>query len=232
MYCIQVKEMLSKEDQIRYFKNLKTETDKEKIKIMEKELFLTYYRFVLKLAKSVDFYYLKIINYEDMCSVGSNGLLKAIRSYDIDKKVSFCTYAAICIKNEIGIALRKNKKTKIECSLQEPVFSNKNGDSVIREDTIRDKKDMLEDYVDEDEIKYQKNLVKKVLTDNKILTDREKKVLVLRFGLGYCEPHRAKDVASALNISQSYATRIEQSAILKIRKEINRVKLEKDNFLE
>jgi RNA polymerase sporulation-specific sigma factor len=149
---------------------------------------------------------------DDLISVGSVGLIKAINSFKADKGSVLATYAARCIENEILMFLRSTKKHRQNVSLYETVALDKDGNEVIRMDTLPEKGETV-DFVVEKKIMYE-SIVEKMLKE---LTDREKNIIVMRFGLSGEKPLTQIEVASRLNICRSYVSRIEKKAINKLR---------------
>lgn len=153
---------------------------------------------------------------DDLISIGTIGLIKAISSFKPDKGVRLATYAAKCIDNEILMSLRANKKRQNEVLLQDPVGKDKDG----REITLIDKLSADgEDVFDEVDIKLQLNALYKSMKS--ILTPREKKIIELRYGIAGGNIYTQQDIAKMLNISRSYVSRIEKKAIHKLFKKLN-----------
>ena len=148
---------------------------------------------------------------DDLISIGSIGLIKAIASYSPEKSTHLATYASRCIENEILMHLRATKRQRGEISLQEPIGTDKEGNEVSLIDILRSGELEISDNV---ETKMQiRELLEKM---ERILGKREQRVLILRFGLGGKEPLTQREVAKILNISRSYVSRIEKSAIEKL----------------
>lgn len=153
---------------------------------------------------------------DDLISIGTIGLIKAISSFKPDKGVRLATYAAKCIDNEILMSLRANKKRQNEVLLQDPVGKDKDG----REITLIDKLSAdCEDVFDEVDVKLQLSALYKSM--KKILTPREKKIIELRYGLAGGNVYTQQDIAKMMNISRSYVSRIEKKAIQKLFKKLN-----------
>lgn len=153
---------------------------------------------------------------DDLISIGTIGLIKAISSFKPDKGVRLATYAAKCIDNEILMSLRANKKRQNEVLLQDPVGKDKDG----REITLIDKLSADgEDVFDEVDIKLQLNALYKSMKS--ILTPREKKIIEMRYGIAGGNIYTQQDIAKMLNISRSYVSRIEKKAIHKLFKKLN-----------
>ena len=149
---------------------------------------------------------------DDLISVGSIGLIKAVNTYDQSKGTALATFAARCIENEILMLLRANKKYKNDVSLSDPVGADKDGNEMTLMELLCDHDDVVFEKVDK-EIEIEKFLrfIKGVLTD------REYTVLCLRFGLKGGASYAQREVASFLKISRSYISRIEKKAIEKLK---------------
>ena len=158
---------------------------------------------------------------DDLISVGTIGLVKAINTYDLEKGVQLATYTARCIENEILMLLRSNKKYKNTVSISEVVGTDKEGNELSLMDLLSVDEESVLSQVE------QKILAEKLLkTVRECLNDREFTVIVLRFGLKGCAPLCQREVAKLLKISRSYISRIEKKSIEKIRKYV------KDNNIE
>ncbi len=150
---------------------------------------------------------------DDLISIGTIGLIKAISTYDSTKGTRLATYAARCIENEILMTIRSTKKTKFEISLQEPIGMDKEGNEINLLDILGTDVDKIIDEVD---LRFQiKKLYRAI---NQVLKDREKVIIELRYGLidGKCKTQR--EIANLLGISRSYVSRIETRALAKLHK--------------
>lgn len=150
---------------------------------------------------------------DDLISIGTIGLIKAISTYDSTKGTRLATYAARCIENEILMTIRSTKKTKLELSLQEPIGMDKEGNEINLLDILGTEVDKIIDEVD---LSFQiKKLYRAI---NQVLKDREKVIIELRYGLidGKCKTQR--EIANLLGISRSYVSRIETRALAKLNK--------------
>lgn len=150
-------------------------------------------------------------NTEDLLSIGTIGLIKSIDSYDPHCKVKFATYAAKCIQNEILMYFRSQKKLAREVSINETIDIDKEGNPLTYMDVIR-----VEDNIAE-EIDRKINSSKALYFINNHLDRRERRIVVLRYGLGNRKALTQREVAERLNISRSYVSRIEKSALSKIK---------------
>ena len=151
------------------------------------------------------------VDLEDLVSIGTIGLIKAINTYSMDKNIKLATYASRCIDNEILMYLRKNKKTNSEISLDESLSYDADGNELHLEDIIGTDSDLVTKNVEE------KNDKKIILEEIDKLNKRDKEIMTLRYGLEGQEEKTQKEVADILGISQSYISRIEKKVIKKIR---------------
>lgn len=148
---------------------------------------------------------------EDLVSIGSIGLIKGINTYKVDKNIKLATYVSRCISNEILMFLRKNKKKRMEISLEETLNFDAEGNTLSLEDVLGTDEDLVaSDY----EKKIDMMFLQQELNN---LTEREKLIMTLRYGLNNTEEYTQKEVASMLGISQSYISRIEKKVIGKIK---------------
>lgn len=157
------------------------------------------------------------VNVEDLISVGTIGLIKAVNTFDPEKKIKLATYASRCIENEILMYLRRNSKIKTEISFYEPLNIDWDGNELLLSDILGTDIDVVYNLI-EDEV--DKQLL--VLAMNK-LNDREKEIVELRFGLNGSIEKTQKEVADMLGISQSYISRLEKRIIKRLKKEINKM---------
>jgi RNA polymerase sporulation-specific sigma factor len=156
------------------------------------------------------------VGVEDLISIGTIGLIKAINSYKTDKNIKLATYASRCIENEILMYLRRNNKTKMEVSIDEPLNVDWDGNELLLSDILGTDEDVI--YKDiEDEV--ERKLLNKAI--NK-LSSRERTIIDLRFGLSAPDGMELtqKEVADMLGISQSYISRLEKKIIKRLKKEI------------
>jgi RNA polymerase sporulation-specific sigma factor len=157
------------------------------------------------------------IGVEDLISIGTIGLIKAINTFNPEKNIKLATYASRCIENEILMFLRKNNTSKSEISIDEPLNVDWDGNELLLSDILGTENDLI--YRDiEDEV--DKQLLDIAM---KKLSYREKRIMELRFGLSTGEEKTQKEVADMLGISQSYISRLEKRIIRRLKKEINRM---------
>jgi len=157
------------------------------------------------------------INIEDLVSIGAIGLIKAVNTFDPDKKIKLATYASRCIENEILMHLRRNNKTRTEISFDEPLNIDWDGNELLLSDVLGTENDTIYRNIEE---QVDRKLLHKALDK---LSDRERVIMELRFGLTDGEEKTQKDVADMLGISQSYISRLEKRIIKRLRKEFNKM---------
>lgn len=149
---------------------------------------------------------------EDLISIGTIGLIKAVGSFDVNKGSRLATYAARCIDNELLMLLRSKKKTSREISLYEPIGTDKEGNEINLLDIIEQEQEEVVDRIElSDNIKKLAELVEK------LLDEREKKIIKMRYGLLTGEEITQREIGQMLGISRSYVSRIEKRALLKLR---------------
>lgn len=158
------------------------------------------------------------VGVEDLISIGTIGLIKAINTFNSEKNIKLATYASRCIENEILMYLRRNSKTKMEVSIDEPLNVDWDGNELLLSDVLGTEEDVI--YRDiENEV--ERKLLKKAIDK---LSEREKRIVELRFGINSetGEEKTQKEVAELLGISQSYISRLEKKIIRRLKKEIVR----------
>ena len=156
------------------------------------------------------------INMEDLISVGTIGLIKAVSSFKGDKNIKMATYASRCIENEILMYLRKTGKEKREVSLEDPLSSDGDGNELSLADVLGTDSDIVSKGVDADD---EKSILKLALAK---LPEREKQIMDMRFGLTQEKEMTQKEVADELDISQSYISRLEKKIMSKLKKEMSK----------
>lgn len=154
---------------------------------------------------------------DDLISIGTIGLIKAINSFRTDKNIKLATYASRCIENEILMYLRRTVKLKSEISFDEPLNTDFEGNELLLSDVLGTDSDTVYGGV---ESSVEKELLKEALRK---LPERERKIMYMRFGLGGGEEMTQKDVADRLGISQSYISRLEKKIIERLKKEISKL---------
>ena len=197
---------LERENQV--INELGTEYDGEaKATLIEHNL-----RLVVYIAKKFDN---TGVGVEDLISIGTIGLIKSINTFKPDKNIKLATYASRCIENEILMYLRRNNKTKLEVSIDEPLNVDWDGNELLLSDILGTDEDVIyRDIENEVERKLLMGAISK-------LSDREKMIISLRFGLGSRdgEEMTQKEVATLLGISQSYISRLEKKIMRQLKKE-------------
>ena len=179
-------------------------------KLIERNL-----RLVVYIAKKFDN---TGIGVEDLISIGTIGLIKAINTFNPAKKIKLATYASRCIENEILMYLRRNNKTKMEVSIDEPLNVDWDGNELLLSDILGTDEDLTQKEIEAE-------------TDRKLLgialgrlSERERRIMELRFGIGKNGVEKTqKEVADMLGISQSYISRLEKRIILRLRRDIDRM---------
>ena len=170
-------------------------------------------------AHIVKKYYSQSKNQDDLTSIGTIGLIKAVDTFNPENGARFATYASKCIQNEILMYFRSKKKTGMEVSLSDTIEIDKDGNPLTYMDVI-----CVDDTIAEElDLKISGECAAGII--RKYLTEREREVIVLRYGLGKHEPMTQRELALKLNISRSYVSRIEKSALEKIRYRMSRHQL-------
>lgn len=200
-------EPLSKEEE-SYYLDLKEKGCVEgKEKLIEHNL-----RLVVFLAKK---YENAGVDLEDLVSIGNIGLIKGINTFNKEKNIKLATYISRCIDNEILMFLRKNKKNKQEVSIEESLSADVDGNELHLEDVIGTEKDMISKNIEERQDK------KVMLEEIKKLKERDRSIIILRYGLLGSDEYTQKEVAEKLGISQSYISRIEKKVIKRLKLLVN-----------
>ena len=156
------------------------------------------------------------VNLEDLVSIGTIGLIKAVGTFRADKKIKLATYASRCIENEILMHIRKIANQKTEVSLDEPINTDWDGNELLLSDILGTDGDTVMRPMEES---VERQLLREALLR---LPQRERDILVLRYGLGGRQEKTQKEVADLLGISQSYISRLEKRIMLRLRREISR----------
>lgn len=190
---------LSKDEELKYLIELKSGNTKARDILIEHNL-----RLVVFLAKK---YESTGYDMEDLVSIGSIGLIKGINTYKIDKNIKLATYASRCIANEILMYIRKNKNRKTEISLEDALNYDQDGNELHLEDVMGTPDDLVVKEFEESE---EKRLLTKEI---ELLDERDKMIMIMRYGLYNTKEYTQKEVADKLNISQSYISRIEKKVI-------------------
>ncbi|MDD4780069.1 MAG: RNA polymerase sporulation sigma factor SigE [Tissierellia bacterium] len=156
------------------------------------------------------------INVEDLISIGTIGLIKAVNTFKVEKNIKLATYASKCIENEILMYLRRVGKSKTEISLDEPLNIDWDGNELLLSDILGTEEDVIfKDMENEVDLNLLKESIKK-------LNNREYTIMKLRFGLNNSKSFTQKEVADMLGISQSYISRLEKKILNRLKKEISK----------
>ena len=159
-------------------------------------------------------YYAAESDQEDLISIGTIGLIKAVNSYRLDKNIKFATYASRCIENEILMYFRAGRKRAQDVSLSELIDTGSEGAALELQDVVAGEEDLLEELSARENARLLRSAVQRVLTD------QEKQVICMRYGLFGCRSSKQWEVAGSLGISRSYVSRIEKRALEKLRQEL------------
>ena len=195
---------LSKKDEEYYLKRFKDGDNEARNKLIEHNL-----RLVAHIIKK---YYGTKCEQDDLVSIGTIGLIKAINTFKPDKKIRLSSYASRCIENEILMHLRAVKKTERDVSLNETIDTDKDGNPL----TLMDIMKVDDNILDELDMKLNSKKLGQYITEE--LNSREKTVIILRYGLNGKKPMTQKEIAKMLDISRSYVSRIETKALKTLRK--------------
>lgn len=154
---------------------------------------------------------------EDLISIGTIGLIKAVNTFDPSKKIKLATYASRCIENEVLMFLRRHSRTRMEVSLDEPLKTDWDGNELLLSDVLGTRPDTVSVNLD-------KEIERDILRDAlERLNPREKRIIMLRFGLGGQRERTQKEVADLLGISQSYISRLEKRILNRLNTELKRI---------
>ena len=195
---------LTKEEEEDLLLNI--DGEKEKSKLIEHNL-----RLVVYIARKFEN---TGINVEDLISIGTIGLIKAINTFNPEKNIKLATYASRCIENEILMYLRKNQTSKVEISIDEPLNVDWDGNELLLSDILGTDSDITYQRIEKE---VDVNLLTEAM---RLLSPREQEILRLRFGLTGNKERTQKEVADILGISQSYISRLEKRIIKRLKKEI------------
>ncbi len=197
---------LNSSDESVAIERLKKGDENAKTLLIERNL-----RLVVYIAKKFEN---TSVGIEDLVSIGSIGLIKAINTFNADKNIKLATYASRCIENEILMYLRKNNSARTEISIDEPLNTDWDGNELLLSDILGTDADIINKNIEEE---VDRQLLLIAMSK---LSKRERNIMELRFGLFGCEEKTQKEVADMLGISQSYISRLEKRIIQRLRKEI------------
>lgn len=200
---------LSKEEENELMEKLGTGDDAVREKLIVHNL-----RLVVYIAKKFEN---SGVGIEDLVSIGTIGLIKAVNTFRTDKNIKLATYASRCIENEILMYLRKTSQLRNEISIDEPLNVDWDGNELLLSDILGSEPDTVNRDI---EFEDEKNLLIKTINS---MGERERTIMSMRFGLGGGKEYTQKEVADILGISQSYISRLEKRIIERLRKEIEKV---------
>lgn len=200
---------LTKEEEERLINTLKTHPSLVRSELIERNLRLVVY--ISKKFENTG------INLEDLISIGTIGLIKAINTFNPDKKIKLATYASRCIENEILMYLRKNNSRKAEISIDEPLNVDWDGNELLLSDILGTDNDIIYHNIESEVDKELLNIALETLSE------RERSIMELRFGMNRQKERTQKEVADLLGISQSYISRLEKKIISHLKKEISKL---------
>ncbi len=190
---------LSREEENKYIEKLQNDDQNAKSKLIKHNL-----RLVAHIAKK---YYSEKTEFDDLISIGTIGLIKAVNTFKPSKNIKLSSYASRCIENEILMYFRAGKKSSLDISMNEPIETDKNGNTLTLMDTISTSDTILETI--DTKINVQK--LNKYLVKN--LSPRERIIICMRYGICGFKPLKQRQVAKKLGISRSYVSRIEKKAL-------------------
>ena len=197
---------LSREEEIEYMRRIAQGDASARATMIERNL-----RLVVYIARKFENTGISI---EDLISIGTIGLIKAVNSFDASKNIKLATYASRCIENEILMVLRKTNRLKLEVSFDEPLNTDWDGNELLLSDILGTEPDLVSKDLDD-------SIEKQMLhTAIESLSSKEKYIVGLRYGLGEDKEHTQKEVADIMGISQSYISRLEKRIIGKLRAEM------------
>ena len=202
---------LAREDEARFLAALEQEESREEAR---SQLIGHNLRLVVYIARRFEN---TGINIEDLISIGTIGLIKAVETYKPAKNIKLATYASRCIENEILMYLRKNANRRSEVSLDEPLNTDWDGNELLLSDILGTDSDSIEKPIEDD---VDRDLLFTAITR---LSERERSIITMRFGLDGKRERTQKEVADLLGISQSYISRLEKRIIDRLKKEILRM---------
>jgi len=197
---------LSAKEETELLHKMKSGDTNAKNKLIEHNL-----RLVAHVIKK---YYSTNVSQDDLISIGTIGLIKAINSFDVEKGTRLATYAARCVENEILMNFRAMKKTAQDISINEPIDTDSEGNPLTLMDIISTEDEIVDDI-------YKLSMIKKLTKEiEKIDNPREKSIIILRYGLDGNKPMTQLEVSKLLCISRSYVSRIEKKALNSLRKSL------------
>ncbi len=199
---------LSQEEEVDLLMRLKAGYQAARAPLIERNL-----RLVVYIARKFEN---TGVGIEDLVSIGTIGLIKAVNTFNVERRIKLATYASKCIENEILMFLRRNSRLRSEVSLDEPLNVDWDGNELLLSDVLGTEGDLISKGI-EDEV--DRTLLRGALAG---LTGREQRIVTLRFGLGDGQERTQKEVADSLGISQSYISRLEKRIIRRLEREMTR----------
>ena len=200
---------LSREEEAKIMEQLRAGDENVKQTLIERNL-----RLVVYIARKFENTGVCV---EDLISIGTIGLIKAVNTFDAEKRIKLATYASRCIENEILMYLRRSCKLKLEVSLDEPLNVDWDGNELLLSDILGSEPDTVNRNIENED---EKNLLLRTIDS---LENRERLIMHMRFGLGGGREYTQKEVADILGISQSYISRLEKRIIERLKKEMEAV---------
>lgn len=200
---------LTKEEEEAVFRLMDTDFDKARDTLIVHNL-----RLVVYIAKKFENTGIWL---EDLVSIGTVGLIKAVSTFSKDKNIKLATYASRCIENEILMFLRKYSQYRYDVSIDEPLNVDWDGNELLLSDVLGTENDCVNSHIEEE--------VEKQLLHDAVnrLGERERKIMEMRFGLNGCKEKTQKEVADEIGISQSYISRLEKRIIKQLREDLEKV---------
>ena len=198
---------LSREEEAKIMEQLRAGDEEVKQTLIERNL-----RLVVYIARKFENTGVCV---EDLISIGTIGLIKAVNTFDAEKRIKLATYASRCIENEILMYLRRSCKLKLEVSLDEPLNVDWDGNELLLSDILGSEPDTVNRGIEAED---EKSLLLRTVDT---LADRDKLIMRMRFGLGGGKEYTQKEVADILGISQSYISRLEKRIIERLKREMN-----------
>lgn len=199
---------LSKKDELHYLQLMQAGDQAARNKLIEHNL-----RLVAHIIKK---YYSGTNDQDDLVSIGTIGLIKAIDTFNVDKGIRLSSYAARCIENEVLMFFRNSKKNAQDVSMNEPIDTDKDGNALVLMDVMCTEDSIVEDL----DMKINSEKLYRYIDDE--LSWRERVIIELRYGLNAREPLTQREVAKKLNISRSYVSRIEKRALMILQRRFNK----------
>lgn len=200
---------LTKEEELNVMEIMKTNEEAARNTLIERNL-----RLVVYIARKFEN---TGIGIEDLISIGTIGLIKAVNSFDPEKKIKLATYASRCIENEILMVLRRNSKLRMEVSLDQPLNTDWDGNELLLSDILGTEPDLVSKDLD---ASVERQLLYAAIAK---LDQRERHIISLRYGLVDGREHTQKEVADRMGISQSYISRLEKRIIHRLHEDIEKM---------